>query len=57
MRYGRKFAGLLLGCFVILVTAILGKMDANVMLSLSAVIGGFYGSNGYIEGAALKAGK
>lgn len=57
MTGGRKFAGMWAGVAVILLTALTGHMDGNVALSLSVVVGGFYGGNSYVSGKALAVGK
>lgn len=52
-----KFLACVLGSLVILWLALAGKMDGNVSMALSVVIGGFYGGNSYISGKALANGK
>jgi hypothetical protein len=54
MKLGRKFTACLLGAFVILVVALAGKMDGNLALCLSVVIGGFYTGDAAITRAAIK---
>lgn len=52
-----KFIACVLGTVAIVWLSLAGKMDGNVALSLSVVIGGYYGGNSYINGKALANGK
>ncbi len=52
-----KFIVCLLGVVTTLWLALVGKMDGNVTMALSVVIGGYYGANGYITGKSLVNGK
>lgn len=51
-----KFIVCLLGCLLIAWLAPIGKLDGNVTMAMSIVIGGYYTANGYITGKSLATG-
>lgn len=52
-----KFIACILGTIATVWLALAGKMDGNVTMALSVVIGGYYGGNSYVTGKALSNGK
>lgn len=52
-----KFVACVMGVIATLWLAIIGKMDGNVTLCLTTVIGGYYGANAVITRKALENGK
>lgn len=48
-----KFIACVLGIITTVWLALAGKMDGNVTIALSVVIGGYYGGNSYITGKAI----
>jgi hypothetical protein len=57
MHKSSKFVMGVAGLLVTLVTALAGKMDANVMGCVVAICGGFMGANAAITRKALQEGK
>ena len=52
-----KFIACFLGLVVTFCLAWAGKMDGNVTMALSVVVGGYYTSNAYVTGKAVANGK